>query len=307
LPQSPMPVEMVELDRRDPGFPEHLEKLTDTPERLFVIGKLPLAPMVAVVGSRDADRGMIRYTAALAGDLVARGLVVLSGGAAGIDTAAHRGALEAGGTTVAIIGSGFDHMYPPANWELFGKIALSGALVSEFEPNTPPTRWTFPKRNRLVAAMAAAVVVIQASERSGALITARIARGLKVPVGAVPGSVNESRSKGANGLIRGGAALIEDASDVMRLVDGSGSTGQLNLPEMNSRGKETASAAPIPAGISENEALVFDVLGDTPMHIDDVAATIGLGASETGASLMSLELLGFVEDRGGKYFVRSTG
>ncbi len=307
MPQFQMPVEMVELDRRDPGFPERLEMLGDTPERLFVIGQIPPAPMVAVVGSRDADRGMIRYTAALAGDLVARGLVVLSGGAAGIDTAAHRGALEAGGSTVAIIGSGFDHMYPPANRELFREIAQSGALISEFAPGIPPARWTFPGRNRLVAAMAAAVVVIQAPARSGALITARIARGLKVPVGAVPGSVNESRNRGTNGLIRDGASLIEDASDVMRLMDVSASTGQLNLPEMNSRGKETASEAPVPAGISGNEARVFDVLGETPMHIDDVASTIGLGASETGASLMSLELSGFVEDRGGKYFVRSTG
>ena len=307
MPKSPMPVEMVELDRRDPGFPERLEMLGDTPERLFVIGQLPSAPMVALVGSRDADRGMIRYTADLAADLVARGLVVLSGGAAGIDTAAHRGALEAGGSTVAIIGSGFDHMYPPANRDLFREIALCGALITEFEPGTPPTRWTFPRRNRLVAAMACAVVVIQASARSGALITARIARGLEVPVGAVPGPVNESRSRGANGLIRDGAALIEDASDVMRLMDVSAGTGQLNLPEMNSRGKETASSAPVPVGISGNEARVFDVLGETPMHIDDVASTIGLGASETGASLMSLELSGFVEDRGGKYFVRSTG
>ncbi len=307
MPKSSMPVEMVELDRRDPGFPERLEMLGDTPERLFVIGQIPSARMVALVGSRDADRGMIRYTEDLAADLVARGLTVLSGGAAGIDTAAHRGALDAGGSTVAIIGSGFDHMYPPANRELFREISQSGALISEFEPGTPPTRWTFPKRNRLVAAMACAVVVIQASARSGALITARIARGLDVPVGAVPGSVNESRSRGANGLIRDGAALIEDVSDVMRLMDVSASTGQLNLPEMNSRGKETALSAPVPVGISENEALVFDVLGETPMHIDDVASTIGLGASETGASLMSLELSGFVEDRGGKYFVKSTG
>jgi DNA processing protein len=292
-----------ELVRGGDGWPDRLERLPDPPELLNVIGTLPSEPLVAVVGSRDADAGMSRFAAALARGLAERGLAVISGGARGIDTAAHEGCLQAGGRTVAVLGSGFDHVYPAGNAPLFRRIAAGGALVSEFPPATPPSRWTFPRRNRIVAALARAVVVVQASERSGALITAEVARRIGVPVGAVPGSPADPRSRGCNALIRGGAALVEDVADVLGLIDGGGRDGQLGLPSVVSRGKETT--PDVRARLGPRERTVLERLGAAPVHIDDLVAATGLPAAEIAAAVLELELGGLAEDRGGKQFVRT--
>jgi DNA processing protein len=287
----------------DRDWPERLGLLPDPPERLHVIGRVPEGTMVAIVGSRDADTGMCRFAAGLAGNLAERGLAVISGGARGIDTAAHEGCLRAGGGTAAVLGSGFDHPYPAANVPLFGRIAEAGALVSEFPPDTPPSRWTFPRRNRIVAALARAVVVVQASERSGALITAGVARRLGVPVGAVPGSPGEARSRGCNALIRDGATLVEDVADVLGMIDGAGRGGQLGLPSVVSRGKESTPDARL--GLGPVERTVLERLGTAPVHIDELVAATGLGPAAVAAAILSLELCGLIEDRGGKQFVRS--
>ena len=258
--------------------------------------------MIAIVGARDVDLSGRRLAHSLARQLAAHGFVIVSGGALGADTAAHEGTLAAGGRTVAVLGSGFDQLYPAANRTLFAKMAEHGALVSEFDPPTPPTRWTFPRRNRLVAAMASAVIVVQAAARSGALITARIARNLGVPVGAVPGAAGEPRYRGCNRLIREGAALVEEPDDVLSLLDRESSAEQLGLPGVDSRVKEQP---PQPVlDLSDRETLVLGKLGAAPAHIDEIAAAVGLSAAETTATMLSLELSGVVEDRGGKLFVR---
>jgi DNA processing protein len=290
------------VERGDAGYPARLELLSDPPPRIHVLGRLPAAPMVAIVGSRDADAQACRLASSVARELVSHGLVVVSGGARGIDTAAHRGALDAGGETVAVLGSGFAHMYPEGNRSLFEAIAESGAVLTEFDPSTPPTRWTFPRRNRLVAAMASAVVVAQAGERSGALITGRIARELGVPLGAVPGAPGDLRSRGCNRLIRSGATLIEDAADVLSLVGAGDGPCQLGLPGVETRGKHSSPSAV--EGLSETERTLLEKLGGSPSHIDDIAAGAGLTASEALAAMLNLELAGLVEDRGGKSFIR---
>lgn len=295
-------IEAETVERGGPGYPERLELLADPPPLLHVLGRIPRASMVAIVGAREADAQARRLAAGLASELATRGLVVVSGGARGVDTAAHQGALDAGGGTVAVIGSGFTHMYPEGNRQLFEAIAGAGAVVTEFEPDTPPTRWTFPRRNRIVAALASAVVVAQAGERSGALITARIARELGVPVGAVPGAAGDLRSRGCNQLLRTGAAMIEDAADVLALLDCDAAPSQPDLPGVATRGKHSSPGTL--DGLSEQERAVLDNLGGAPVHIDDIASGAGLTASEALAAMLNLELAGLVEDRGGKSFIR---
>jgi len=291
-----------EILRGDSGYPERLERLPDPPARLFVIGTIPDLPVAAIVGSRKADARARRLASDLAGELARSGVLVVSGGAAGVDTAAHRGALDGGGPTVAVIGSGFDHMYPPQNRDLFREIARNGALVTELDHETPPTRWTFPRRNRLVAAMASAVIVVRAGERSGALVTARIAREIGVPVGAVPGDAGDPICRGSNGLLRGGAGWVEGASDALALMGSDGFASQLGLPGIPTRVKE--SAPRIPEGLSEIEVRILEEVGRSPLHIDELIAAAGVSAPELNAAITSLEIAGLVEDRGGKNFVR---
>jgi DNA processing protein len=194
-------------------------------------------------------------------------------------------------------------MYPPQNAALFARAEASGALVTEFDAGTPPARWTFPRRNRIVAALANAVVVVQAGGESGALITARIARGLGVPLGAVPGNAGDPRARGCHDLLREGAALVEDVRDVLALVERCGEARQLRLPGIAAGSRPQARPAPL-ENLTGAEKRILDLLGPRPIHIDDIAAHAGLGPGETGAAVLSLEVAGLVEDQGGKNFVR---
>jgi DNA processing protein len=204
---------------------------------------------------------------------------------------------------VAFLGSGFDHPYPPGNRPLFARIAAGGgAVATELAPSTPPARWTFPRRNRLIAAVSDLVLVVQAPAGSGALITARIARRLGVAVAAVPGPASDPRNDGGNGLLRGGAGLVESAADALALMNRAPLFFQLDLPEPPPRCKETP-ASPL-ADLSEDEIAVLDRLGRSPVHIDEIVAATGLGAARTQAALLTLELAGLAEDRGGKLFAR---
>jgi DNA processing protein len=279
--------------------------LTDAPKRLFVLGEIPCpwGPAVGIVGSREADLQARRHAAEIAAALAAAGAIVVSGGARGVDTAAHEGAIAGRGRTVAVLGSGLEHLYPPANGPLFERIAAGfGAVVTEFEASTPPSRWTFPRRNRLIAAVCDLVLVVQAPIRSGALITAKIANRLGVPVAAIPGTASDPRNRGNNGLIRAGAGLVECAADVLALMNRAPPFFQLDLPEPPPRCKETPATAP--ADLGEDEILVLERLGREPLHIDEIVAATGLGAARTQAALLTLELAGVAEDRGGKLFAR---
>jgi DNA processing protein len=289
-----------DICRGSQDYPGALMKLSDPPTHLYVLGEIPTSPMVAIVGSRKADQAAKRFVFRLAGELSAHGLAVLSGGAEGVDTAAHEGALDAGGLTVAVIGSGFDYMYPQSNKDLFDRVAKQGALLSEFAPEQPPAKWTFPRRNRLVAAMASAVIVAQSGERSGALITARIARELGVALGSVPGRAGDPRNLGSHQLLRSGAAMVENAKDVLLLVERTPSHDQLGLPGIAQKKRVPSKPDNLPPDMSK----ILDILSSGPLHIDNITTETGFAPGEVGAALMSLEIAGLVEDEGGKNFVR---
>jgi DNA protecting protein DprA len=201
-----------EIFATDPDYPAALSRLPRAPSVLSVRGQLPRQDSVAIVGTRGARLESLEAARQIAADLARVGHCILSGGAIGVDAAAHSGALEAGGQTLAILGSGLDYLYPSRNLALFGRIASQGGLISPFSPGTPPRRHQFPLRNRLIAAMARAVVVIEAPTRSGALITAEWANRLGVPVLA------RQAGQGTLDLLHAGAGLINSAVDVCHLL-----------------------------------------------------------------------------------------
>jgi DNA processing protein len=249
---------------------------------------------VAIVGSRRATPYGLDVAETIAAELAARGVTVVSGLARGIDSAAHRGALRVGGRTIAVMGSGVDVIYPPENRRLAEEIAERGALVSQFAPGTPPLPHHFPIRNGVIAGLALAVVVVEAAERSGSLITARLAAELGREVLAVPGRVTAAESRGANRLIQDGVALALGWEDVVGA-----------LPE---RWKAClrdprVAAAPVPPAQGEARR-VLALLGEDPLDIDRVIERSGLGAGRVSAALLDLELEGRVRQIEGKRFVR---
>ncbi len=284
-------MEVFTLRRGEPGYPSPLERLPEPPARLRVRGSLSEAPRVAVVGARLCDEYGLAMAGALAAGLARAGVSVVSGGAQGVDAAAHRGALEAGGHTAAVMGCGLSHAYPADHRDLFDRIVASGgALVSEYDDGFRPDRWTFPDRNRVVAALCQAVVVVRAGERSGALITADWARRLGVPVLAVPGEVGDPLAAGPLSLLRAGAGLAASAEDVLSHV-----------------GLRPRTASLPPAEPAGDAGAVLRALGRRGRHADEVAREAGLGAGAALAALLALELEGLVEQRPGQLFRRREG
>ena len=274
----------------EPGFPPALARALPPPARLRLRGDLGApARRVAIVGARATDdygRDMARR---LARGLARAGVSVISGGALGIDAAAHEGALEAGGHTVAVLGCGVDVAYPPSHRDLFARVlAAGGALLSEQPDGHEAAPWDFPKRNRLVAALADAVVVVRAGARSGALITAGQARALGVPLLAVPGDADEPLSAGPISLLRAGAAVAAEAGDVLGLLGlAPGQQAALPLPDLPPEG-----------------AALLRALGTAPRHADDLARAAGLASGAALAALLGLELAGLAEQQPGLRFRR---
>lgn len=255
----------------EPGYPAALRALADAPRVVFVRGGLPeRARAVAIVGSRAATPYGIAQAGALAADLARLGCAVVSGLARGIDAAAHRGALEAGGTSVAVLPGGLDAVTPRHHAALAESLCTRGGLLSERASGPPPFRWTFVERNRLIAALCAATVVVEAAVRSGALATAAAARRLGRPVLAVPGDVDRETSRGTHALIRAGAALCEGAGDVLRALEGGAPGGGGGPPLARLR-------AALRAG---------------PRGTDELAGAAGLAVDETLALLLELEWAG---------------
>jgi DNA processing protein len=260
-------------------FPVLLRAIHDPPAGLFVRGdadpKLLSRPAVAVVGARASSGYGASVARSLSRELATAGLVVVSGLARGIDSEAHRGALEAGGTTVAVLGCGIDRDYPAAHAELARRIVGSGLVVSEYAPGVEPAPWRFPARNRIVAGICAATVVVEARERSGALITADLALEEGREVFAVPGEITSTLSAGTNALLKLGAVPLTGAADVL-----------------HSFGIE-----PEPEALEESSALL-DLL---PAGADELVRQTGLPAAEVAAALVELELAGRAVAHDGVY------
>ena len=271
-------------------YPDALARVADRPAELRLVGSLGApAHRVAIVGARRPDEYGLDLARSIAAGLARAGVSVVSGGARGIDAAAHEGALEAGGHTVAVLGTGVDRTYPAGHRDMFERIVASGgALVSEQPDGTGPWKQNFPRRNRIVSGMSSAVVVVRAGERSGALITADWARSQGVPVLAVPGDVRDELSAGPLGLLRKGARVAASAEDVLAAIGvGAPERAQLPLPALGAR-----------------ESSLLSALGRRPRHADVVARTAGLATSAALAGLLSLEMDGLCEQRPGHYFLR---
>ncbi len=279
----------------DPGYPALLG-VTPSPPRLYVRGALvdDDALAIAVVGSRRATPYGLEAAERLASDLAARRVTIVSGLARGIDTAAHRGALAARGRTIAVFGSGVDVVYPPENRGLAEDIERQGALVSQFPPGTLPLPWHFPERNRTIAGLALGVVVVEAAERSGALITAGLAGDLGREVFAVPGRITVEASRGCHRLIQDGAKLVQDWTDIVQ-----------ELPEVWRRalGERPVGDA-TPPSVDGDAARVLALLRpDEPLHIEQLIAQGGFAAGRLGATLVGLEIEGRVRQIEGQRWV----
>lgn len=286
------------LTREDDAYPGLLREIFDPPYVLYVAGDPGVLnePSVAVVGARRPTPLGRAVSERLAKDLAACGLVVVSGMAVGIDSLAHWGALQAG-RTVAVLGSGLDDVYPKENRNLFRKIAETGAVVSEFPPDARPLAYRFPLRNRVISGLALAVVVVEATRRSGSLITARLALEQNREVMAVPGNITSGLSSGTNWLIKTGAKLVETWEDVVEEFP-----SPLRERLLASK-KEERSEKP---EMSPEEKRIFDGLKtDELTHIDELVETTDVSVSEILARLLSLELKGLVRQSPGKNFQRS--
>jgi DNA processing protein len=254
---------------------------------------------VAIVGSRRGTPYGLRVAERLGADLGVRGVTVVSGLARGVDTAAHRGALGAGGRTLAVLGSGVDVVYPPENRRLAAEVVEAGALVSQFPMGTAPLPHHFPARNRVIAGLSLGTVVVEAAERSGALITARLAGELGREVYAVPGNVSSPGSLGANRLIQDGAKLVQSWEDVVAEWPPEWRRALRVVPSPGTPPRPEAGEA-----IEPGERAVFALLGDEPVAVDALVERSQLPSSQVSAALMGLELRGLVRRLAGQRYVR---
>ena len=281
------------VDFRAPDYPRLLLEIPDPPPFLYVRGELADdAPAVAIVGSRRASGYGLLATGRLARELAERDITVVSGLARGIDTAAHRGAQQGGGRTVAVLGCGLDIVYPPENAHLFAEIAAQGALVSEFPLGTPPLAENFPRRNRIISGLSRGVLVVEAAEKSGSLITARMALEQGREVFAIPGNITQAASRGTNRLIKEGAKLVEEVADILEELPAGPRQPFLPL------------SLPLP-NLSSAEGTLHSLLAEGPLHIDEIVVKSKLTVAEVSAILLSLELKGVVQQLPGKYFTAS--
>jgi DNA processing protein len=282
----------------DAAYPVALTTVADPPPVLWTRGRVAAlsAPAVAIVGSRAASPYALAVAEQLAGDLAACGLVIVSGLARGVDSAAHRGAIAAGGVTVAVLGSGVDVVYPPEHASLANAIDQDGAVISELVPGTSPQPWFFPLRNRIISGLSRAVVVIEAGEKSGSLITARCALDQGRDVLAVPGNVLSGRNRGAHGLLRDGAKIVESADDILEELGMARRTG-------GAVGADDGRA--MPPGLAPAPDPVLDCLvpGEA-CDLDAISGRSGLPSPRLLPRLFELELQGLVRRVGGGRFVR---
>lgn len=281
----------------DSSYPERLKAIFDPPQILYVKGQL--APQdalaIAIVGSRRATSYGRMMSEKLSEELASKGFIIISGFARGIDSAAHRGAINAGGETIAVMGNGLSIVYPPENARLMEEIIANGAVISEFPIKTPPLGANFPRRNRVISGLSLGTLIVEASEKSGSLITAKFALEQGREVFAVPGEISSRMSKGTNYLIKQGAALVETVDDILDALS-------LDLPKTPKGSPQMETPPDIKLG--DDEQIIWDLLSQKPRHIDEIARASELPLSKISSVLVMLELKGIIQQLPGKQFVR---
>ena len=279
-------------------LPELLRQLKDCPQTLHAIGDPDLLylPAIAIVGSRNPTRGGADTAYRFSQHLARAGFCIVSGLAQGIDAAAHQGALDAGGNTVAVLGHGLDRIYPRSNAALAARIAKSGALVTEYPRGTPPRKGQFPERNRLISGLSLGTLVVEAARRSGSLITARLAGEQGREVFAIPGSIHNPLARGCHRLLRQGAHLVETADDILNEL--------APLLEHVMQNNDAEAVQPEPPQYDGDYLKLLDALGHDPQTADELKQKSGLTIDEVSSMLLILELDGAVDALPGGRFCK---
>lgn len=294
----------------DGSYPAYLKEIADPPITLYVTGDWQGCfeqPGVAVIGSRMCSTYGENAAEMLARDLASRGICIISGLARGIDTAAHRGAMRGGGKTIAVMGTGIDAVYPKENTRLVREILDSGgAVVSQFPLGTPPLKDNFPYRNRIISGLSLGVLIVEATERSGSLITARLATEQNREVLAVPGNITSRNSFGTNYLIKAGAKLVQQWQDVVAELPSDVAASILPPKIEETNGKpETSRAGAVPADLKNTERKVWEQLStDEPVHIDVLLVSSGLSFGDLNAALVGLDIRDLIKVLPGKHYAR---
>ncbi|PLX98865.1 MAG: DNA-protecting protein DprA [Desulfuromonas sp.] len=275
----------------DEEYPSLLRTIHDPPALIYLRGTLDIDQAVGVVGSRRASTQGERTTWMICSDLARSGITIVSGMARGIDGVAHEAALAAGGTTIAVLGCGIDRIYPYENRKLYQQIPEQGAVISEYPPGTKPLAGHFPGRNRIISGLSRGVLIVEAAEGSGSLITADFALDQGREVFAVPGAIQNPNSRGVNRLLKDGAHLVTGASDIVEIVRPSTTIshrqGRPESPEL----------------LNQKEKTIIEQLGDEPVQVDDLARKSGLTPTELSAILLQLELRGTVSQLPGMRYI----
>ncbi|OGQ60786.1 MAG: DNA protecting protein DprA [Deltaproteobacteria bacterium RIFCSPLOWO2_02_FULL_53_8] len=280
------------LTYADTGYPTQLKEINDPPVLLYIKGALPdnSFPSIAIVGTRQPTHYGLRLAETIAAELSAMGVTIVSGMARGCDAAAHKGALDAGGRTIAVLGTGVDVPYPRENTKLYERIAEASAIVAELPLLSQPLPFNFPRRNRIISGLVCGVVVVEAPLRSGALQTARLALDYNREVMAVPGHAGSPKSMGTNKLLKDGATLVETAQDVM---------AALSLDFTVAKQTQNSQTP------DNDESRILHAIGDDSLHIDSISAKTGIDIAKTSAILLGMELKGLIRQNQGKCFLKA--
>ncbi len=293
----------------DDLYPPQLKATADPPVLIFVKGRIDalLMPQLAVVGSRRASRGGLDNARAFCYELAKKNWLITSGLAAGVDAAAHQAALDAGGETVAVMGTGINRIYPKQNQTLAKDIMHQGAVVTEFDFNAPPKASHFPQRNRIIAGLSLGTLVVESGQKSGTLITARLSYDINRPVMAIPGSIHNPMAKGCHWLIKQGAALVESVEDIVQELE----PGMSMLSEQIRQRISTAtteelenSREQLDIELSDSQQQLLSHIGYDPVTFDDLVTATELTTSDVSSDLLILELNGLIEKQAGAKYLK---
>jgi len=277
----------------DDDYPALLREIHDPPALLYLRGKLPGKDCFAVVGSRRATAAGLQLTWEISTVLANHAICIVSGLARGVDSAAHRGALDAGGSTIAVLGCGIDRIYPPENARLHAKLLEENAIISEYPPGTPPLAGHFPGRNRIISGLSRGVLIVEAAEKSGSLITGDFALEQGRELFAIPGAVQSPYSKGTNRLLKEGAQLVTEPVDILQAL----------WPNQPSRQQQTNTDQFVEQ-LDANSLNIYLQLGHEPLQVDEIGQKCGLTPMELSASLLDLELRGGAKLLPGNAYIR---